>query len=107
MSHALKSSGIRPEEKRLPVRWLGRLRKFLAVIVKIFKTRRIELRMALIFLALIVIPSGILTYLSWRAVENEKLLSQERLKESYRHLARLAAQIDDELRKPRNVGPRK
>lgn len=54
--------------------------------------------MGLVFLGLILIPSGLLGYFSWRAIENEKLLSQERLKESYVQFARLAArEIDDEL----------
>lgn len=54
--------------------------------------------MGLVFLGLILIPSGLLGYFSWRAIENEKLLSQERLKESYVQFARLAArEIDEEL----------
>jgi signal transduction histidine kinase len=65
---------------------------------KIFKRRWNEIRMGLVFLGLILIPSGLLGYFSWRAIENEKLLSRERLKESYSHFARLAArEIDDEL----------
>lgn len=54
--------------------------------------------MGLVFLGLIIIPSGLLGYFSWRAIENEKLLSHERLEESYSHFARLAArEIDEEL----------
>jgi signal transduction histidine kinase len=65
---------------------------------KIFKWRWNEIRMGLVFLGLIIIPSGLLGYFSWRAIENEKLLSQERLEESYSHFARLAArEIDEEL----------
>jgi signal transduction histidine kinase len=69
-------------------------------MAKKIKARRTEVRLALIFLALIIIPSGLLTYFSWHAIENEKLLSQERLKESYRQFARLAGrEIDKELEK--------
>src|SRR5262245_51476289 len=65
---------------------------------KILKRRRNEIRMGLIFLGLILIPCGLLGYFSWRAIENEKLLSQERLQESYSQFARLAArEIDHEL----------
>ncbi|MGH7494293.1 MAG: ATP-binding protein [bacterium] len=54
--------------------------------------------MGLIFLGLILIPCGFLGYFSWRAIENEKLLSKERLQDSYGQFARLAArEIDDEL----------
>ncbi len=50
---------------------------------------------AVILLALIVFPSALLGFLSWRAIENERSYSLERLRESYRHFARLAAgQID-------------
>ncbi|MDZ7342956.1 MAG: HAMP domain-containing histidine kinase [candidate division KSB1 bacterium] len=66
--------------------------------VKTLKHRRSEIRLALIFLGLILIPSGLLGYFSWRAIENEKLLARERLGESYRQFARLAAhEIDFEL----------
>ncbi len=62
------------------------------------KLRRNEMQLAMIFLSLIIVPSGLLGYLSWRALENEKLLSQERLRESYDQFARLAArEIDHEL----------
>jgi len=72
----------------------------LAAFFKTFKKRRNEIRWAMIFLGLILIPCGLLGYFSWRALENEKLLSQQRLRESYRHFARLAArEIDDELEK--------
>ncbi len=54
---------------------------------------------AVILLALIVLPSALLGYLSWRAIENERSYSLERLRESYRHFARLAAgKIDLDLR---------
>jgi hypothetical protein len=54
---------------------------------KIFKKRRHGIRLTIIFLSLIIIPSGLLAYFSWRALENEKLLSQQRLEETYRHIA--------------------
>lgn len=63
------------------------------------RQRRAEMRMVLIFLGLILVPSGLLAYLSWRALENEKALSTERLQESYRQFAALAARsLDEELR---------
>lgn len=63
------------------------------------RRRRTELRMALIFLGLILVPSGLLAYLSWRALENERTLSNERLQESYRQFAELAGRgFDGELR---------
>ena len=71
-------------------------------IVELFKKlrrRRTEFRMTLIFLGLILLPSGLLAYLSWRALENEKALSNERLQESYRQFAELAGRgFDAELR---------
>jgi signal transduction histidine kinase/predicted negative regulator of RcsB-dependent stress response len=70
----------------------------LNTFLKILKRRWNEIRMGLIFLGLILIPSGLLGYFSWRAIENEKLLSKERLQESYSQFARLAArEIDNEL----------
>jgi signal transduction histidine kinase len=60
--------------------------------------RRKEIQLAVIFTSLIIVPCGLLGYFSWRAFENEKLLSQERLRESYVQFARLAArEIDHEL----------
>lgn len=60
--------------------------------------RRRELRTAAIFLVLIFLPSGLLGYLSWRAIENERLLSQQKIIESYRQFVRLAVRgINDEL----------
>jgi signal transduction histidine kinase/tetratricopeptide (TPR) repeat protein len=57
-----------------------------------------ELRLVAIFLLLIFLPSGLLGYLSWRAVKNEKLLSRQKVIESYRQFVRLAAhEIDGEL----------
>jgi signal transduction histidine kinase len=54
--------------------------------------------LAAIFLVLIFLPSGLLGYLSWRAIKNEKLLSEQKIIESYRQFVRLAAfEIDDEL----------
>jgi signal transduction histidine kinase len=56
--------------------------------------------MAIVLLALIILPSGLLGYFSWRAIGHEKLLAQERLRESYRQFALLAArEIDDTLAK--------
>lgn len=65
---------------------------------KLTPAQRSELRSALIFLSLILLPSGLLGYFSWRALENEKLLAQERLLESYRQINVLAArEINAEL----------
>jgi signal transduction histidine kinase len=95
----MKPPGVRVENGS-SIHRLDRLWESRAVIAKKIKARRTELRLALVFLALIIIPSGLLTYFSWRAIENEKLLSQERLKESYRQFARLAGrEIDNELAK--------
>lgn len=99
MRHTMKRS-VATLENRSPIHWFGRLWKSCAAIAKKIKARRSGIRLALVFLALIIIPSGLLTYFSWRAIENEKLLSQERLKESYRQFARLAGrEIDNELEK--------
>ncbi|MGH7453514.1 MAG: tetratricopeptide repeat protein, partial [bacterium] len=99
MRNSLKQPGVRPES-RFPIHWFSGLWKSRAVIAKKIKARRTEIRLALVFLALIIIPSGLLTYFSWRAIENEKLLSQERLKETYRQFARLVGrEIDGELEK--------
>ncbi len=66
--------------------------------LQLTQAQRSELRDALIFLALILLPSGLLGYLSWRALENEKLLAHERLLESYRQINVLAArEINAEL----------
>ncbi len=60
--------------------------------------KRNELGMALVFLALILVPSALLGYLSWRALQSEKLLAEERLAKSYQRYARLAARkINEEL----------
>jgi signal transduction histidine kinase/predicted negative regulator of RcsB-dependent stress response len=62
--------------------------------------KKTDIWMALVFLGLIIVPSGLLGYFSWRALQNEKLLSRERLVRSYNRFARLAAlQIDKELDK--------
>ena len=53
---------------------------------------------ALIILALIVFPSALLGYLSWRAIESERSYSSERLSESYRHFVRLAAREKADVR---------
>ncbi len=79
-----------------------RVRQQLSVTAarKAMKAGRNEIRTALIFLGLIFIPSGLLAYFSWRALENEKLFAQKQLQESYRQFARLAArEIDNELEK--------
>ncbi len=46
---------------------------------------------ALTLLGLIMLPSAVLGILSWRAIENEKSYSLERLKSSYGQIANLAA----------------
>ena len=62
------------------------------------KRRTDDLRLLAIFMSLILIPSGLLGYFSWRALQNEKLLAEEKLLESYNRFARLVAKrIDDEL----------
>ena len=67
---------------------------------EIFKKHRHEIRLTIIFLSLIIIPSGLLAYFSWRALENEKLLSQQRLEETHRQFAHFAGrEIDHELEK--------
>lgn len=72
----------------------------LNAILKNFQSQRNELRLALIFLALIIIPSGLLGFFSWRALKTEEVISQQRLGESYKHFARLAArEFDYELEK--------
>ncbi len=72
----------------------------LQAVADILKTKRNEIRLAMIFFGSIIIPCGLLGYFSWRALENEKLFSQQRLRESYYHFARLAArEIDNELEK--------
>jgi signal transduction histidine kinase len=72
----------------------------LNAFTKTLKHRRNEIRSAMIFLGLIIIPCGLLGYFSWRAVENEKFFSQQRLRESYNQFARLAVrEIDVELKK--------
>lgn len=69
-------------------------------IGKTFQHHRNDIRLAMIFLGLIIIPCGVLGYFSWRALENEKLFSRQRLSESYNHFSRLAArEIDQELQK--------
>ncbi len=61
---------------------------------------RSDFRLGVIFLGLVLIPSGLLGYFSWLALKNEKLLAQQRLSESYQRLARLAAnEFDEELSK--------
>ncbi len=50
------------------------------------------------FFLLILIPSALLGYLSWRAIENEKLLARQRLEGSYRQVLTLASrEINREL----------
>ena len=62
--------------------------------------RRADRLNLVIFLALIILPSSSLTYLSWRAIESEKLIAHERLQQSHRQVNFLAARaIDDELEK--------
>jgi signal transduction histidine kinase len=74
------------------------LRNFFSL--RLTPSQRSELRAALVFLALILFPSGLLGYLGWRALESEKLIARERLQESYRQINLLAArEIDEELAK--------
>jgi signal transduction histidine kinase len=77
------------------VKLLPGLRRSLRQFVQEHKR---ELRLAAIFLVLIFLPSGLLGYLSWRAIKNEKLLSRQKITESYRQFVSLAArEIDGEL----------
>jgi signal transduction histidine kinase len=72
-----------------------RPRRMLAAL----RGRRSEIAIALILLGLIILPSGILGFLSWRAIQRERTFSEERLRQSYQHYARLAArEVDKELR---------
>jgi len=67
-------------------------------MIRALKKRQKEIGTAAVFIGLIIIPSGLLGYLSWRAIENEKLLSRQRLEESYRQLVELAVrQLDNDL----------
>ena len=67
---------------------------------KIFSGKKTDIGMALVFLGLIIVPSGLLAYFSWHALKNEKLISHERLVRSYNRIAYLAAlQIDEQLEK--------
>jgi signal transduction histidine kinase len=60
--------------------------------------QRSELRTAVIFLLLIFLPSGLLGYLSWRAIKNERLLARQKIIEGYRQFARLVVRgINNEL----------
>ena len=53
----------------------------------------------MVVLAFVMVPAAVLGYMSWRAIENERSHSLERLRASYRQLAVLAArQIDYQLR---------
>ncbi len=54
---------------------------------------------ALILLAFVILPSAVLGLMSWRAIENERSTSLERLRGSHRQFAVLAArQLDYQLR---------
>jgi len=62
--------------------------------------RRHEVRLALTFVCLIILPCGFLGYFSLRAIRNEKLLMQARLQQNYKQLAGIAArEINEELEK--------
>ena len=77
-----------PDSPKEPTGKRGRLRIRLP-------GRRSGTGTAMILLALVVLPSALLGYLSWRAIKNERSYSHERLRESYRQFTRLAAgQID-------------
>lgn len=64
---------------------------FLLSLRQFIQERKRELRAVVIFLLLIFLPSGLLGYLSWRAVQSDKLLSEQKIIESYRQFVRLAA----------------
>ncbi|MDZ7288465.1 MAG: ATP-binding protein [candidate division KSB1 bacterium] len=54
--------------------------------------------MTAIFLVLIFVPCGLLGYLGWRAIKYEKLLSRQKIVESYRQFIHLATRdLDLEL----------
>lgn len=62
--------------------------------------RRHEVRLALTFVCLIILPCGFLGYFSLRAIRTEKLLTQTRLQQNYKQLAGIAArEINEELEK--------
>jgi hypothetical protein len=56
--------------RRLSRRWLKENLPQ-ALSVKMLKRRQNAIGMAMIFLGLIIVPSGLLGYFSWRALENE------------------------------------
>ena len=86
--------------KRLLDSWIGKSWRYLLLPIKMLKTKRNEVHMAVVLLALIILPSGLLGYFSWRAIGHEQLRAQERLRESYRQFALLAArEIDETLKK--------
>ncbi len=77
-------------------------RRLLSRVAGFMRAHKRALRLAVIFLVLIFLPSGSLGYLSWRwakrAVRNEKLLSRQKVIESYRQFVQLAArEINGEL----------
>jgi signal transduction histidine kinase len=91
---------IRAARKQWQYRCISQFWKPLVSLRTVYKTKRQEMPMALVLLALIILPSGLLGYFSWRALGHEQLLAQERLRESYRQFALLAArEIDDMLNK--------
>jgi signal transduction histidine kinase/tetratricopeptide (TPR) repeat protein len=86
--------------KRWQYNWIAQSWRYLLLPVNMLKTKRNEVHMAVVLLALIIVPSGLLGYFSWRAIGHEQLLAQERLRESYRQFALLAAhEIDETLKK--------
>jgi signal transduction histidine kinase len=56
------------------------------------RLRSEAISVGMIFLGLIILPATLLGYLSWRSVQSERALFQERLEDSYEQVARLAAQ---------------
>ena len=91
---------IHVARKQWQYRCISQSWKPLVSLRTVYKTKRQEMHMALVLLALIILPSGLLGYFSWRALGHEQLLAQERLRESYRQFALLAArEIDDTLNK--------
>ncbi len=66
--------------------------------IRILQIPHLDRELVLIFVGLVFIPVAILGYFSWRTIESERKLSEERLRESYRQVASLAGrEIDQAL----------
>src|SRR5439155_5748100 len=91
-------SSMSPASRSLPpAERLPRDREARGILAAL-RSRRSEIGIGFILLGFIVLPSGILGLLSWRAVQRERSYSEVRLRESHRRYARLAAhEIDVEL----------